>query len=94
VDNLINLNGLGKCEGISWLLNGEREPMQVATFSCLQHFGRCDIAGALPPPNNTCFWRGKTGRFRYRRIRRLRRPFPAGFWNGAGGEKEAGRAYP
>jgi hypothetical protein len=29
-------------------------------------------------PNNTRFW---NGRFRHRKIRRLQRPIPAGFWN-------------
>jgi len=29
-----------------WRFNGEPELMQAATFCCLQHFGRSDMAGA------------------------------------------------
>ena len=33
--------------------------------------------------NNTCFWKGETGRFRRRRIRHLRGRIPEGFWKGS-----------
>jgi hypothetical protein len=42
------------------------------TWSVLRHYR---------PSRITCFWNGKTSRFRRRGIRRLRRAIPVGFWN-------------
>src|ERR1035437_2358883 len=41
--------------------------------------------GACGSSINTCFWKGKTGRFLRRGIRHLGGQFAQGFWNRAGG---------
>ena len=44
----------------------------------------CRLPGRPHPPNNTCFWKVRTGRFRRCGIMRLRGRIPGGFWKGAG----------